>query len=52
MIQSMIPPGISTPRAIVGTQIEGFQGDKRRVQIECDNDDSIVSVKGNVQSKG
>lgn len=34
---------------IVGTPIEGFQGDKRRVSIEYDENDNIVNVKGNSQ---
>ena len=36
---------------IVGTPIEGFQGDKRQVQIEYDTADKVVSVKGNVLPK-
>lgn len=34
---------------IIGTPIEGFQGDKRQVQIEYDENDTIVKVKGNVK---
>jgi len=34
---------------IVGTPIEGFQGDKRKVQIEYDENDHVVSVKGNAK---
>jgi len=34
---------------IIGTPIEGFQGDKRRVQIEYDENDRIVNVKGNAR---
>ncbi|MDX8392566.1 MAG: hypothetical protein R8K53_08395 [Mariprofundaceae bacterium] len=33
---------------VIGTPIEGFQGDKRQVQIEYDENDNIVNVKGNV----
>ncbi len=34
---------------IVGTPIEGLQGDKRRVQIEYDASDRIVAVQGNAR---
>lgn len=34
---------------IVGTPIEGFQGDRRSVQVEYDADDKVVSVKGTTQ---
>ncbi|MCO6442420.1 MAG: membrane lipoprotein lipid attachment site-containing protein [Nitrococcus mobilis] len=34
---------------VIGTPIEGFQGDKRRVQIEYDENDRVVNVKGNVR---
>jgi len=36
---------------VVGTPIEGFQGDKRQVQVEYDKADKVVSVKGNVLPK-
>jgi uncharacterized protein YceK len=36
---------------VVGTPIEGFQGDKRQVQVEYDANDKVVSVKGAPQSK-
>jgi hypothetical protein len=34
---------------IVGTPIEGFQGDKRQVQIEYDGSDHVVAVNGNAR---
>jgi len=34
---------------VVGTPVEGFQGDKRQVQIEYDENDHIVNVKGNAK---
>lgn len=34
---------------IVGTPIEGFQGDRRSVQVEYDSSDNVVSVKGTTQ---
>jgi len=36
---------------VVGTPIEGFQGDKRQVQVEYDKDDKVVKVKGSVPQK-
>jgi len=34
---------------IIGTPVEGFTGDKRQVQIEYDENDYVVNVKGNTQ---
>ena len=34
---------------IVGTPIEGFQGDRRSVQVEYDSNDNVVGVKGTTQ---
>jgi len=34
---------------IVGTPVEGFTGDKRQLQIEYDENDHVVDVKGAVQ---
>ena len=31
---------------VVGTPIEGFQGDKHQVQVEYDENDNIVNVRG------
>jgi hypothetical protein len=33
---------------IIGTPIEGFQGDKRQVQVEYDSSDRVVAVNGNL----
>jgi len=34
---------------VVGTPVEGFQGDKRQLQVEYDENDRIVNVKGNAK---
>jgi len=31
---------------LIGSPVEGFQGDKRQIQIEYDENDYIVNVKG------
>ncbi len=31
---------------VIGTPIEGFQGDNHQVQVEYDEDDNIVNVRG------